>query len=69
MSASLVGSEMCIRDSVWGRRRCCRVLGRGGSLVSRGLPPRGVRRWPVRALVPAVSGAFAGRLRGCRVRL
>eukprot|EP00969_Alexandrium_andersonii_P304421 13456609-Alexandrium_andersonii.AAC.1 len=41
MSASLVGSEMCIRDS------CCRASGAAPSQrPRRGQPPRSGPRWP-----------------------
>eukprot|EP00969_Alexandrium_andersonii_P007839 342250-Alexandrium_andersonii.AAC.1 len=43
MSASLVGSEMCIRDSVW---ECPSVRARGASWTAHGWPGAGRARRP-----------------------
>eukprot|EP00975_Prorocentrum_lima_P038595 8108099-Prorocentrum_lima.AAC.1 len=41
MTSSLVGSEMCIRDSP-----CCRVRRRAGALLLPAYAPSGTRRGP-----------------------
>eukprot|EP00969_Alexandrium_andersonii_P093121 4111581-Alexandrium_andersonii.AAC.1 len=62
MSASLVGSEMCIRDSPSGKRRSCRPC--GTSAASRRPGSKGAATGPTAARRrPQPAGSPPGRAR------